>query len=166
MIGFVLLTCTTTTAQQPGQSAPPGSWPTGITTWDSVYGVQNEAAKLAKDFTKSTKPDEKQEIRKKLSDLLTKQFDTNVQHQQKELEELEKQIADLRTLLKKRQDAKSTIVERRLEQLIQDAEGLGWTAPGTTMPRGMMGGGGLGNFRPITQPAPAGAAPKAPEAAR
>jgi len=48
------------------------------------------------------------------------------QSQQAELEELEKHVADLKALLKKRKDSRETIVERRLEQLIQEAEGLGW----------------------------------------
>jgi hypothetical protein len=86
---------------------------------------------LAQQYVKAEKDDEKKEIRKKLTDVLGQQFNAQVQRQQKDLEDLEKQIASLRAVLKKRQDAKSTIVERRVEQLIQEAEGLGWTAPST-----------------------------------
>jgi DNA-binding transcriptional regulator YbjK len=96
------------------------------------FGMQsgsNQAAKLAKQYVKSEKEDEKKEIRKKLADLLAQQFDQHMEQQQKELKELEKQIESLKTLLKKRGEAKPAIVDRRLEQLLQDASGLGWTAP-------------------------------------
>jgi hypothetical protein len=97
-----------------------------------------EAGQLAKQYVDSKKEDEKREIRKKLTDVLTQQFDQQIQEQQKELEDLEKQIASLKAVLTKRKEAKSTIVERRIEQLIQDAEGLGWNAPGSS------GGGRVG----------------------
>jgi hypothetical protein len=54
-----------------------------------------------------------------------------MEQQQKELADLERQMAELQNLLKKRQKAKSEIIDRRMDQLIQDAEGLGWTAPGS-----------------------------------
>ena len=44
--------------------------------------------------------------------------------------ELEKQVAKLKAVLKRRKDVKENIVERRLEQLVQEADGLGWNAPG------------------------------------
>jgi flagellar motility protein MotE (MotC chaperone) len=91
---------------------------------------QAESARLAKQYAKSEKEEEKKEIRKKLGEVLGQQFDLHLQEQQKELDELEKQITDLKALLKKRKDSRTTIIDRRLEQLIQDAEGLGWHAPG------------------------------------
>ena len=60
-----------------------------------------QANKLAKQFVKAEKEDQKKDFRKQLSDLLAKQFDQHVAQQQKELEKLEKQIADLKTVLKK-----------------------------------------------------------------
>src|SRR5207253_11427597 len=96
----------------------------------------------------------KKDLRKKLADVLAQEFDQHLKQQQKELEALEKQIADLRALLKKRVEAKTTIVERRLEQLVQEAEGLGWTGPagprsgsvGFSGGSGFSGGGGIGGF--------------------
>lgn len=95
---------------------------------------QQQSAKLAHQYVKADKDEEKKEIRKKLADVLAKQFDTQVEKQQKELADLEKQIASLKALLKKRTDAKTTIIERRMDQLIQDAEGLGWTPGGSNVP--------------------------------
>jgi flagellar motility protein MotE (MotC chaperone) len=90
---------------------------------------QAQAAKLAKQYAKAEKEDEKKEIRKKMSDLLANQFDQHVEQQKKELDALEKQIASLKDTLKKRVDGKNDIVNRRLEQLILEAQGLGWSVP-------------------------------------
>ncbi len=93
------------------------------------FNYQQQTQDLAKQYVKTEKEDQKKEIRKKLGDVLAKQFDSQVEKQQKELADLEKQIANLKALLKKRTDAKTTIIDRRMDQLIQDAEGLGWNVP-------------------------------------
>jgi TolA-binding protein len=121
------LTCVASPAAPQARFGQPGT-----TYWHAgPVDSHQESAQLAKQYVDSKKEDERREIRKKLTDVLTQQFDEQIQQQQQELEDLEKQIANLRALLKKRLDAKSAIVERRIEQLIQDAEGLGWNAPGT-----------------------------------
>jgi hypothetical protein len=122
------LTCVAVSA--PPQTQVGGS---GGAYWvhQGLSNPHQESSQLAKQYVDSKKEDERRDIRKKLTDLLTQQFDQQIQQQQKELEDLEKQIANLRAVLRKRLDAKSAIVERRIEQLIQDAEGLGWNAPGS-----------------------------------
>jgi hypothetical protein len=129
------LTCAETVAQQP--AAEPGQQSPNFyrnLQWSESPFYSSEAqaapARLAQQYVKTEKEEERKEIRKKLAEMLAKQFDTRAQQQQKELEELEKQITQLRAVLKKRLDAKSTIIDRRIEQLIQEAEGLGWNAPG------------------------------------
>jgi mevalonate kinase len=144
------------------QAVPPPAFPTppAVGYYIAPYGAHSQTSELAQQYVKTTKDEDKKEIRKKLVDLLNQQFDQQIQQQEKEMEELEKQIADLKALLKKRQGAKTTIVERRIEQLVQEAEGLGWTAPGAPRPAyGPMTGGFLS--RPTTAPArPPLAAPK------
>jgi hypothetical protein len=98
--------------------------------WLWQHSAHNEAAELAKQYLKADKESDKRDIKQKMTDALNKAFDEHMEQQQKELEELEKQIADLRALMKKRSNAKSNIVDRRIEQLIQDADGLGWNASG------------------------------------
>jgi phosphomevalonate kinase len=94
------------------------------------YATQpTEPQQLAQQFVNAANDDDKRDIRKKLSEALSRQFDSHIKEQKSELQELEKKIADLRALLNKRQEAKASIVERRIEQLLQDAEGLGWNAP-------------------------------------
>jgi hypothetical protein len=142
----------------PPTGAAPALVPAGfgqMTYWGPSGQQSAEAAQLAQQYGKATKPEEKQEIRKKLVAALETQFETNAKQQQAELEALEKQLAELKTLLKKRQDAKSTIIERRVEQMILDADGLGWAVPSGAYPGGarfsggMSGAGGL-----MTTPAP------------
>ena len=124
-----VITCGAVSAppQQPAQNQP-----SALGLYYSPYAtnVASPPAHLAKQYVDSKKEDEKRSIRKELTDVLTQQFDQQVQKQQKELDDLEKQIANLRSVLKRRLEAKSTIIERHIEQLIQDAEGLGWNAPG------------------------------------
>jgi parvulin-like peptidyl-prolyl isomerase len=93
------------------------------------YDLQNQSLQLAQKYVKTEKEDEKKDLRKNLTQVLGQQFDLHLEAQQKELDELEKQVAKLKAVLKKRKDAKENIVERRLEQLVQEADGLGWNAP-------------------------------------
>lgn len=128
----IALTCAAVSAPPQAQEVVPVySGPAYQPLFADGLNVQSQTAGLAQQYVKAEKDDEKKELRKKLTDVLGQQFNAQVQRQQKDLEDLEKQIASLRAVLKKRQDAKSTIVERRVEQLIQEAEGLGWTAPST-----------------------------------
>jgi hypothetical protein len=154
-------------AQQPFPSPAPGPRDlAGIAAYAGHAGMQwqmhSRGMELARQYTKAEKESEKREIKEKLTELLNQQFDEHMQQQQKELEELEKQIADLRALMKKRTAAKGTIVDRRIEQMIQDADGLGWNAPG--VPGGMRPFWTLNDFTP--KPATAPAAKKATEPRR
>jgi len=128
------------------------------------HQLNAKAVELAKKYAKAEKEDEKKEIRKKLAEVLSEQFDLQIKQQQKELEELEKQVDKLKTMLKKRVDAKSSIVDRHVEQLSLDAQGLGWSGPnaphtffGTDWPNFSVGHGYSG----MTVPPPP-AAPTAP----
>jgi hypothetical protein len=143
-------------AAQPTPPAAPAlpTPPPGVraTPWSYAFGhggasyftysqFQSQAAELARKLANAKDEDEKSRIREKLTEVLNQSFDEHMKQQQKELDQLEEQIRSLRTLMKKRAAAKNTIVERRIEQLIQDADGLGWNAPNA----------GFGHFE-ITQP--------------
>ena len=101
--------------------------------------LQDQSTQLVQQYVKAEKEEDKKEIRKKLADALGKQFDAHMEQQQKELAALEKQINELKNIMKKRQEAKTTIIDRRIDQLTQDAEGLGWTAPGSPQHVGLWG---------------------------
>jgi hypothetical protein len=90
---------------------------------------------LLTQYAAAEKPDDQKRLKAEIRDALEKQFD--VQHQRRELElaRVEDRIKKVREQLKKRNEARETIVDRRLDQLINDAEGLGWTAPAGASPR-------------------------------
>lgn|SRR5262249_13369479 len=135
----VALICVTAAAQQPQvqettQTAPNYSYGAGFYTvaqssQAKQFELQNKSVQLSQRYAKTEKEDEKKALHKELSQVLGEQFDLHLQEQQRELDELEKQVAKLKTLLKKRKDSKESIVERRFEQLVQEADGLGWNAP-------------------------------------
>ena len=127
LVGVITCVAVSAPPQQPAQNQPSPFGAYSAVPYANVASPQ--PAQLAKQYVDSKKEDEKRSIRKNLTDVLTQHFDQQVQAQQKELDDLEKQIATVRSVLKKRLEAKSTIIERRIEQLIQDAEGLGWNAP-------------------------------------
>ena len=87
---------------------------------------QSQVSRLAKQYAKATREDEKRDLKKKLTELLGQQFDQLADQQKTELADLEKQVAELKATLNKRHDNRDTIIDRRLDQVIQEAEGLGW----------------------------------------
>ena len=106
---------------QPAPNVPEFKW----------KGLNVESRQLAQKYVKSGDEEEKTAMRKKLHDVVAREYDEHVKIQQAELESLEKKIAQLRGVAKKRADAKSTIVNQRIDQLLQEAQGLGWGAPGS-----------------------------------
>jgi hypothetical protein len=138
LAGALLAVSMTAPPSATGQARPADKTnadPLGQNQWSfspqSIHhSLLAQSHELAQQYVKSENEDEKKDIRKKLTDTLDKQFDLHLKEQQKELDELEKQVAKLKAVLKKRKDAKENIVERRLEQLVQEADGLGWNAPG------------------------------------
>src|SRR5262245_23197668 len=113
-------------AQQPyvPPSAPPT--PAGATSITYPRPPGEIVQQLVQKYVKTDSKEEKKGIRDQLAEVLGHQFDDHIQQERKELEDLEKQLASLRALLRKRQDAQGTIIERRIDQLVQEAEGLGW----------------------------------------
>jgi hypothetical protein len=96
--------------------------------------VAQEAEQLSAKYESADKPEEQKRIKAELRDALTKQF--NLQHQRRELElaKIEERVQKLRDQIKKRNEARDSIIDRRLEQLINDAEGLGWSPAGPASP--------------------------------
>ncbi len=156
------------TPVQPGTAfpvpAPAAGTPNVYGGWNFRYSrpSSQESVQLAQQYVKTTKEDEKKKILEKLTEVLNQQFDQHIQQQQKELEDLEKQIADLRTLLKKRTDAKTKIVQRRIDQLVQEAEGLGWNSPASPHAPASGLGGVFAPKSPTVRPVPTPAPRRAP----
>jgi hypothetical protein len=92
---------------------------------------EREADGLLKEYAHKENASDRAKIKAKLTEVLGKQFDAQQARRDVELARLETQVKKLRELMKKRSDARQTIVDKRLDQLISAAEGLGWnTSPG------------------------------------
>jgi hypothetical protein len=111
----------------PGGAANSGS--SSLRSQDYEFGRQAES--LAAQYGAAKEDADKEKVRAKLRDVLDKQFEVHHQRREEELAKLEARVRSLRELLTKRKDQRQSIVDRRLEQLLRDAEGLGWSGPST-----------------------------------
>lgn len=91
--------------------------------------LARETAALTKEYAATENEENRAKIKGKLGDSLGKQFDLQQKRRDVELTRLEAQMKKLRDVMKKRSDARTTIVDKRLDQLLREADGLGWSAP-------------------------------------
>ncbi len=75
------------------------------------------------------------EARTKLASALEAQFTARQQRRELEIQQIEERVKKLRDALDKRASAKDKIIERRLNDLLTDAEGLGWGDASTELGR-------------------------------
>ncbi len=66
------------------------------------------------------------ELKKKLREKLAEIFDLQQQRRNREIAKIEERLGKLKDTLKKREDAKDSIVDRRLETLTGGVDELGW----------------------------------------
>jgi hypothetical protein len=93
------------------------------------------------DKWKKAKEAEREGIQKDLREALKKEFQAGIAANEKEIAELEAQLKQLREKLDLRRQKQEEIVDFRVQQLLREAQGLGWgTEPersgGLSMPRG------------------------------
>ena len=81
---------------------------------------------LFANYQEASDSGQRETIRDQLTEVLTKHFEVRQQIRVRELEELEAQVRRLRELHDRREQEKDQIVRDRLQQLVRDAEGLGW----------------------------------------
>jgi hypothetical protein len=123
---------------QPAQTAPYGEYPpahsapqdpelSALLKEESKSAA--EAARSMKDYAAADNEDKRAKIKTKVQEALGKQFDAQQKRRDLELTRLEAQTKKLRELMKKRSDARTTIIEKRLDQLLREADGLGWASP-------------------------------------
>ena len=66
------------------------------------------------------------DIKAKLGETLSKQFDASQKRYGLEILALEAQIKRLKDLVRKRQENRAEIISRRLDQIVRDSQGLGF----------------------------------------
>jgi hypothetical protein len=96
---------------------------------EKEIALARETAALTKEYAATENEENRAKIKAKLGDSLGKQFDLQQKRRDVELTRLEAQMKKLRDVMKKRSDARTTIVDKRLDQVLREADGLGWSAP-------------------------------------
>jgi hypothetical protein len=75
---------------------------------------------------KATSESEREAVQKELRETVKRQFQVRLEAQEKEVEQLEAQVKQLREKLDLRRKKEGEIVNFRVEQLLREAQGLGW----------------------------------------
>jgi hypothetical protein len=88
--------------------------------------LANQANELAQKLVGAKSDADREKHKEQLSEILDKQFEVRQQRHKKEIESLEAQVKKLRDLVDKRQENRRQIVAKRLDQILQEAQGLGW----------------------------------------
>jgi hypothetical protein len=96
----------------------------------SENALAGEASEIIARYGETDNAAEQKVLAAELRQVLAKQFDVQKQRRELELARIEERVRRLREQIKKRDEARETIIDRRLAQMIDDAEGLGWTPPG------------------------------------
>ena len=95
----------------------------------SAAAMSNLAEGLAAQYAATEDGEKRAAIKAELMNSLTQQFEAQQQVRERELANVEARIKKLRELTQKRRDAQKTIIDQRLDQLLREADGLGWAPP-------------------------------------
>ena len=95
----------------------------------SAAALASQADNLAAQYAATEDIEKRSAIKVDLLKMLTQQFEAQQQIRERELANVEARVKKLRDLTQKRRDAQKTIIDERLDQLLREADGLGWTPP-------------------------------------
>jgi hypothetical protein len=93
------------------------------------WRVQNEEAAIAPivhELGNAKSDSERESVKTRLSEELEKAFATRQKRHLKELEALEAKVKELKDLVAKRQENRREIIANRRDQILREAQGLGW----------------------------------------
>jgi hypothetical protein len=158
-------------AAYPPAADPPGfgGWSAGDPETIELGGqdqqLEQEVQSLVRQLADSGDDKQRAELKDKLAATLEKQFDTQQKLRELEVSRIEARVQKLRDVVRKRTDSRRKIIDNRFEQLLNDADGLGWnaaTAQGVQyVPQGLPGM--MGPMRPtMKRNAPGSVAPAPP----
>ena len=91
--------------------------------------ANREVAKLMNDYSKADGDAQRAKVKLSLTAALEKEFDLQQKRRELELTALEARLKTVRELMQRRSSERQTIVEKRADQLLREADGLGWTPP-------------------------------------
>ena len=106
--------------------------------------LEHETAGMVEEYARTMDESQRGKIKAKLTSNLEKQFELQQKRRDLEVAQIEAQLKKLREIMRKRGEARQTIIDKRLDQLLREADGLGWTPPpGTAAPGNAFFYGGL-----------------------
>jgi len=90
------------------------------------YELGQQAAAILAKYQATEDSQQRDAMRVELQKVVADHFELRQQIREKELAQLEAQVRRLRNLHSRREQEKDKIIADRVQQLIRDAEGLGW----------------------------------------
>jgi len=121
-----------------------------------LYAAEEQAAKEAQAIVNKlrslTDEKERTEVGKTLREALGKQFDAQQKRRALEVSKIEERLKKLKDTMKKRDDAKETIVGKRLDELTGVTDELGWEETGAAPARISVYGQGGPQTVPLLPP--------------
>jgi len=91
--------------------------------------AEREVASLMESYAHTEGDTERSQIKSKVAAALEKAFDLQQKRRELELSRVEARVKKIRELMQRRSDARQSIIDKRLDQLLREADGLGWTPP-------------------------------------
>lgn len=91
--------------------------------------AEREVSSLIASYAHTEGDTERSKLKSKVATALEKEFDLQQKRRDLELARVEARLKKVRELMKKRGDARQSIIDKRLDQLLREADGLGWTPP-------------------------------------
>ena len=95
----------------------------------SEHELDQQTRELIAKYAETEDNQVREKAKTQLREMLLKQFTLQNQRRELELRRIEERLSKLREQLKRRTDAREQIVDQRLQQLVNEAEGLGWAPP-------------------------------------
>jgi hypothetical protein len=87
--------------------------------------------KLIEGWKNSKEAAEREKLETELRALLRREFASRLAEHEREIKKLEEKVRQLRERLALRKDKQEDIVDHRLQQILREAQGLGWGSAGT-----------------------------------
>jgi hypothetical protein len=107
-----------------------GGNPYGRESWMGEYGVRRidprQMQKLIEGWKNSKEAVEREKLETELRALLRREFASRLAVHEREIKQLEDKVRQLRERLALRKDKQEDIVDHRLQQILREAQGLGW----------------------------------------
>jgi hypothetical protein len=111
-----------------------GGNPYGRDRMMGEYGVRRidprQTQKLIEGWKNSKEGAEREKLETELRALLRREFASRLAVHEREIKKLEEKVRQLRERLALRKDKQEDIVDHRLQQILRDAQGLGWGSEG------------------------------------